>query len=368
MNNKWLIAAVIIVVLGGIWYFAARPKVASGEPIKIGADFSLSSFGAGWGENDRDAAMLAVKEINAKGGVLGRPLQLNIQDNQSTAKDAVSAAQNLIAGGAKFLLTGWTDQTLAVAPLLVPNNVLGITISAGSNNVTDGSPNLFRVWPADAGQATAIAEYIHDKGYKRVAIFHNPGFYEDDLYARFKQDAARLGLTLVADQAIPDAQTSDVRTPMAKIKEANPDVIYFNTITGLGIREARRIGLNVAMAWFNDATDETFTNKAGGVAALEGLVYPVHGPSTPGFVDAFKKEYNREPGTSANTTYDGVMLLAQAIERAGSTDITKVSAELLKVKDYQGASGTITINDKRDRAMGEVIIMQVKNGQYVKAE
>lgn len=368
--KKWLWIVVIMLIIIVLIAISTRPKTADTSAIKIGANFSLTSFGAGWGEYNRDAALLAVKEINNNGGINNRKVELIIEDNKSSVAGAIDAANKLISiDGVHVMLTGWADYTNTVAPLLEKNKVVGVTVSAGSPDITKQSSWLFRVWPKDSFLSQSLVNYIIKQGYKKVAIFQTIGAWENGTVSAFKQQLSEAGLVLVASESVnPDSK--DVKTELAKIKSANPDIIYIIALeptTGLFIKELKKTNFNVQKLFAVEANTPSIITASGGVANMEGLVYPVTKPPQSDFANNFTTEYGHAPGVSADTTYDAVMLLAQVIKKVG-TDPDVIRGELAKTKDYKGASGTITFDANRDRNEAPIQLMQVKNGKFVELE
>jgi len=366
---KWIVGLIVllVVVVWGYSVFKNPSSPVSNEPIKIGADFSLTSFGASWGEFNRDAASLAVKEINNGGGINKQRVELLIEDNKSSVIGAIDAAQKLInIDGVHILLTGWADYTNTSAPLLAPNKVVGVTVSAGSPDITKQSSWLFRVWPRDSFLSQALANYIETKGYKKVAIFHTIGAWENGTVSAFKEQLSALGKTVVAEELVnPDSR--DVKTQLTKIKNANPDVIYIialEPVTGLFLSESKKIGLNSPKLFAVDADTSELIKASGGVGNMEGLVYPITKAPRTDFVDKFTAEYGHSPGVSADTTYDAVMLLAQTIKKVGS-DPDAIRTELAKTKNFQGVSGVITFDEDRDRNEAPIQLMTIKGGEFI---
>ncbi len=365
----WTIIVIIVIILIVVGVLSNKPSsdVSSANSIKIGADFALTGYGASWAENNRDGAQLAINEINQAGGVLGRNLELVVQDNQSSSRGAVDVASKFInTDQIKYILTAWSEFTVPVIPLLEQNSVIGIGVSVGDPSVAEKSPWFFDVWPRDGFLSQASADYVKERGLKKVAIFSTIGSWENSVVPVFKEQISKNGLTLVASESADPTKT-DFKTQISKIKASSPDVIYIQALepsAGTFIRQARQLGLGMPIIYAT-ALDPSLVDAAGGLKALEGLAYPVYKSSTPEFLEKFKKEYGREAGVSADTAYDSVNVLAEAIKRANSDDPQKVKDQLQKIADFPGASGNITFDMTRNRGKADVILMVVKDGQSV---
>ena len=354
-TTLWIIVG-IVVVIGIIIAVSKKSPPTSGETIKIGANLALTDFGASWAENELKGAQLAVKEINNEGGVMGRPLQLVVEDNQSQSKGSVSATNKLISvDKVSFLLTGWSDQTEPVIPIISQNKVLTITVSAGAAGITKGSPYLFRTWPSDAIAVDALVKYAKEEGYKKVAIANSIGAWEATLVESFKTLAPQNGIT-VTDQVAFAMDVPDFKTQIAKLKASAPDAIFIPITSGpveRFVKQSGDLALNIPLLFPVDVTAIGVPEKAP-ASSLAYLTYATYAPSTEKFVAAYKKEYGVEPGVSADTAYDAVHMLAQAIEKAGTTDVEKVKESF---STWDGASGQITFDQDRDRSTAEVILM-----------
>ncbi len=359
MNKKIIWIVGIVVVVGVLIFLGNRNSKTvevSNQSIKIGADLSLTDFGASWGENELKGAQLAVKEINKNGGVLGRNLELLSQDNQTQAKGSVSAVTKLIsADGVHFMLTGWNDETEPVIPIITQNKVLTITVSAGSVGITKKSPYLFATWPADEFAVKSLVTYAAHNGFHRMAVVNSIGSWENSQATSFKKFADQERISVI-DQFSFQADTLDVRAYISKIKTEKPDAVFIAFTEGpleRFLTEAGEFGLNIPILYPADITTLGVPSKVSS-DYLKKLVYSTYAPSKQGFVDAFKNEYGVEPGTSADTAYDAVYMLAKAIEKSGTTDTDKVRASFAP---FDGASGQITFDEDRGRADAEVILM-----------
>ncbi len=359
MSKKlsWLIGVVVLIVLFVLFrnYRPEDQNLDMGN-IKIGADFALTSFGASWAENELKGAQLAVKEINQAGGVLNRNLELIAEDNASGAKGSVSAANKLISvDGVKFLLTGWSDQTEPIIPIITQNKIVTVTVSAGATGITKGSPYLFRTWPADSIAVKSLVEYSKDKGFKKIAVVNSIGAWEHTLVDTFKTLATQNGIS-VSDSAAVQIDTQDFKTLVVKLKTQNPDAIFIPITSGpieRFVKQAGELGLNIPLMYPVDLTAIGVPEKVP-AQYLKNLIYTNYASSREWFVASYKKEYGQTPGVSADTAYDAIHMIARAIEKAGTTDVDDVMSSFTP---FDGASGKIVFDENRDRTDAEVILM-----------
>ena len=351
-------------VIGLIWW-GARSESNQGDTIKIGAVFSLTGPGATWGENNLRGAQLAVEELNNNCGVLGRQLELVVEDNQTEARDSVSAAQKLVnLNGAQFLLAGWTEHVLPLVPFINQEKIVTITVSAGAPDVAKQSSYLFRTWPSDVFPIQNLIVVAQSNGWRKVAVAQTIGPWEDGLRQAFIKEAELTGLQVLEATQSP-LGTKDFRTDIAKLQTAKPDVVYLPVQTSSlssFVQQSAQLGFRPQFFYAVDLNTQENVEGVGDISLLEGFIYPIYARSDEDFIQAFKDEYGEQPGVAADTAYDAVYMLARAIEKAGTTDADVVRSSF---QDFDGASGRIAFDSDGDRSSAPVILMTVKNGRFV---
>ncbi|MBI5126496.1 MAG: ABC transporter substrate-binding protein [Candidatus Taylorbacteria bacterium] len=355
-----LVVLVVIIVVGVSFVTkgsTSRQDVGgTQELIKIGANFALSSFGASWGEPSKQGAELAAFQINQNGGVLGRQVVVVTEDNYSEAKGSVSAVNKLISiDKVNFLLTGWTDQTEPVIPIITQNKILTVTVSAGAADFTKKSEYLYRTWPSDAIAVKELVAYAKSKNFKKVALVQSIGPWENSLIEVFTSLAKEQGIKVVSPVSFP-IDTQDFKTHVSKIKQSKPDAVFAAITSGpieRFLQQSGELKIGTPILYPVDVAALGATAKVS-VPYLKNLIYAIYTPSRQVFVDAFKAKYGTEPGPGADTAYDAVYMIARAVEKAGTTDVEKVKTAFTP---FDGASGTITFNEFRDRSDAQVILM-----------
>lgn len=339
------------------------------EPIKIGATLTLTGFGASYGDSARKGIELAVEQVNKEGGIGGVPLQVVYEDfKEIDLKAAASAAQKLTEiDGVKVILTQWSEDSEVVWPIAAEKGVVTLSIMAGAKGLTKKSPLLFRVWPSDETFVSATVDYALKQGAKKAAIIAEQTAYFTSLKAVNEELwEQKTGSKAFVQEIAPG--TVDVKTVLLKIKEEKPDVVFIQVTTvleGLVLKQAKEIGLEALMIG-NVGTDDLVVINTAGVAA-EGVVYPQYVPATPEFVEMFKIKYGAEPNIPADHAYDAIMALAKVMREHGTTT-KSIQKGLYAIKDYEGASGKITIDETGDRLGKEVQLKTIKNGKGVLLE
>jgi branched-chain amino acid transport system substrate-binding protein len=375
----WIAVIAIIIIIAGVWYFQnSKPEAAvSGESIKIAVSTMLSGNWSSLGDNIVMAAKLAVEDINKSGGINGRPVELVIQDSGLDSKTGLAAAQKLInTDSIKYIIGGTSSNgTMAAAPLVNDKKVVYLTPVTGGTNIDNAGEYIFRTANSDllAGRDLALAAF--KLNYKKVAVVSEVTEYTLDIEKTFKDTlSGQGGVVAVSEQFQPG--TTDFRTIVAKVKASNPDAILILSQTGVSgahfIKQAKEAG--VAKPLLSDFTFVANADAQKIVVSFDGIYFadPAYG-SDKSKTKAFFSRYEKTFGSPsvipfhAASTYDSVMMLADAL-RASGDDSVKVHDWLLSnVKNWQGLMGTYSLDSNGNSDLGFVMKI-VKNGQFVKLE
>jgi branched-chain amino acid transport system substrate-binding protein len=357
-----------IVVLAGVgvavWYGVARkPAQTAANPIRIGAILELTGNFASQGENSQRGMELAIKEINQNGGILGRPLQAVYQDNKGDKpQEAIGGLNALVAQNVRLVIgPNLTPSATALAPLVESRNVLLMSPSVGSEKFAGASKNIFDLWPPDIHTSQGLAEFVYQKGYRRIAIFASQQEWEKAQGEFVKQKFEALGGT-VANIQFPLASNTDLKTEASKIQASNPEVILFTNYGETGTAAKRLRDLGVTAPFFSVLIYEPEIAKAQG--ALENTVFITSDVTTPEFMAKFKAAYNTMPSFPAANAYDSVYVLAEAMRRSGSTEVQSVVNELASFGEWKGASGIFRF-DADGNAVKVPIYNQVMGSSYI---
>ncbi|HEY7574984.1 MAG TPA: ABC transporter substrate-binding protein [Thermoanaerobaculia bacterium] len=364
-----LSAAVILVVACG--------KRGAGDEIPIGEYGSLTGTTATFGQSTDNAIKMAFDEINAAGGVLGKKLKLFVEDDQSKPEEAATAATKLVNQNRVIALLGEvsSSRSLAAAPIAQAAQIPMVSPSSTNPRVTQVGNYIFRVCFTDPFQGAVMAKFAHDTlKLKKVAILVDVrNDYSVGLQTFFRQHLKQLGGEVVAEQSYSEGD-SDFHAQLTQIKAANPEGIYvpgYYTEVGTIARQARELGITVPLLG-GDGWDSPKLWEIGG-EALNGCYLSNHystddpSPVVQSFVAEYKKRYNQLPDALAALGYDAAKILVDAISRAGSTDGLKIRDALAMTKDFQGVTGSITINSDRN-AVKPAVILKVENGKFTLVE
>lgn len=356
-------------------------NTVSGDTIKIGANLELSGNVASYGSSIGDGATLAVEEINAKGGINGKQIELIKVDNKSENSEATTAAIRLAEQEKVVAMIGPATSGNTVATVQIANKykVPVVTASGTAPNVTEADNGevheyAFRTCFIDPFQGTVAANFATGElGAKNVAIYaDNASDYAKGLAASFKETIEKNGGKVVAEEAYV-AKDVDFKATLTKIKSANPDFVFipgYYEEVGLIVKQAREIGITAPLMGADGWDSPTLVDLAGGAALNNTFITNHYSSEDPdstiqGFVEAFKAKYNEAPNAFHALGYDTVYFLKDAIERSGD-NITGESIKnaLAETKDLQLITGTFTV-DKMHNPVKSATVLEFKNGNQV---
>jgi branched-chain amino acid transport system substrate-binding protein len=352
----------------GVWAAAlmlAAGSVHAADPIKIGMVAPLTGPGAESGRFQTQGAKLAAEEINKAGGVLGRPLELVIEDDQTTNPGVVLAFSKL-AGDADipaFLGPIRSTQIHAMAPDALK---LGKPVMIGGTDPAlthMGNPWLFRFRPNDSYSARVIADFgVKTLGKKKWAIVHSTDAFGTAGMKNLVEALKAQGIEPALVQGYPN--NSQDFTPVAlAVKQSGADVMgtymTFEPDQGIFAKQLRQLG--VTLSWVGSPTTVTTTALKLAGPALYGSYAVVDfnrdsNPTAKEFAAKYEAAYKSPPDIFASWSYDALHVLANAIGSAKSLDPEKMRQAILAVKGYQGAEGTYNFDKNGDGLHGYNIV------------
>ena len=352
-------------------------KEGSKKEILVGEYGSLTGGIATFGISTRDGSQLAFDDINGKGGILGQKIKLLVEDDQSKPEEAGTVVNKLIHQDNVVAMLGHvaSSHSLAAAPICQAEKIPMISPSSTNPRVTQVGNYIFRVCFLDTFQGAVMAKFAFDTlKVKKVAILVDVrSDYSVGLQTFFGQAFKKLGGEIVSEQSYSQGD-SDFRAQLTAIKAANPEAIYvpgYYTEVGTIVHQARELGITVPFLG-SDGWDSPKLWEIGG-PALNGCYFSNHyatddpNPVVQKFVNDYKTKYNQLPDALAALAYDAARILADAMQRAGTTDGEKVRDAIAATKDFDGVTGRISINEERN-AVKSAVIVKVENGKYLLTE
>ncbi len=343
------------------------------EPIKIGEIEPMTGKDAAFGQSSHRGVQMAIDEINARGGVLGRLLLLVDDDNQSKPGDTATIAKKLVGRDkvAAIVSGGTSSACLEAAPICQAARVPFVADQATAPEVTEKRDYIFRNCFIDPFQGAMLAKFALTKlGAKRVAVLTSVTTpYSVGLSRVFRDRFLALGGTIAADQKYAEGD-KDFRAQLTTIKAAAPDAIIatgFYTEAALICKQARDLGLSCPL-FGGDGWEAPELMEIGG-KAVEGVFYVSHyssestAPEVREFVKKYRARFSGEtPDSMAPLGYDATLIVADAIARAGSTEGPKLRDALAATKNFPGVTGVTTIDSQRN-ASKPAVLLTVKNGK-----
>lgn len=347
---------------------------SGGDTILIGEFASLTGKEATFGISSHEGTILAVKEINAAGGVLGKQLELKTEDDQSKAGEPANVVNKLISKDNVVAILGEvaSSRSLEAAPICQQNGVPMISPASTNPKVTETGDHIFRVCFIDPFQGTVIANFATKTlNAKKVAVFTDvKSDYSKGLAKFFKEGIAKAGGQVVAELDF-NGGDKDFKAQLTAIKTAGPDAVFipaYYTDVALICIQAKQLGISIPFLGGDGWESPTLIEI--GKDAVEGHYFSTHysadagTPKVQNFVESYKKEYQgKVPDAMAALGYDSAMFLADAIKRANSTDPGKIREALAATKEFEGVTGKMAINEQRD-AVKSAVILQVKGGKF----
>lgn len=346
----------------------------AGDTIIVGEYGSLTGAEASFGHSSDDAIQMATEEVNKSGGINGKQVILVTEDDQSDSSKAETAVKRLIDEKNVIAVLGEVASSSSIAGGKVCQSKQIPMISPSSTNkaVTEVGDYIFRVCFIDPFQAAVVARFSHDVlKANNVAIYTNKaqtysvGFSHD-----FKDAFEKMGGKIVKEQSY-GKDDKDFRGALTAIKAANPQAILvpgYYSDAGSIAKQARELGITVPLLG-GDGWDSTALFDTGG-DAVNGCYFSDHmsvdnpNPTVQKFVDSFKKKYNgKKPDALAALAYDAANLLFDSIRRAKSLSHQDIRDAIAATKDYQGVTGSITMDANRNASKPAVMI-KVENKQF----
>ncbi|MFO1414068.1 MAG: ABC transporter substrate-binding protein [Burkholderiales bacterium] len=368
---------------GAALAFAALAAQAA-DPIKIGSVLSVTGPAAFLGDPELKTLQLYVDDINKKGGVLGRPLQLVHYDDGSDANKANGFGKRLIEDDKVDILIGGTTtgSTMSIVPLAEKAGVPFISLAGAVVIVEPVKKWVFKTPHTDRMAAEKVFEDMKKRGITKVALLSETSGFGQSGKKETEAVAAKYGITLVANETYGPKDT-DVSPQLTKIK-ATPGVqavFVFGLGQGPAIvtKNYKQLGLTLPMYQSHGVASDEYLKLSG--PAAEGVrlpspaqliptKLPANDPQKPvvnAYENAYKAAYKADVSTFGGYAYDGLMLAVEAFKKAGSTDKAKVRDALEATKGYVATSGTFNMSptDHMGLDLSAFRMLEVKNGDWI---
>ncbi len=350
----------LILGVAGATLLAAAAAGAA-EPIKIGSFLSITGPASFLGDPEARTLRLYIEKINAAGGVLGRPLALVIYDDGGDANAARTFATRLVESDRVVAVVGGTTTatTMAAIPVLEDAQVPFISLAGGIEIVEPVKPFTFKTPHTDKMACEKIFEDVKKRGLSKVGLISSTAGFGASMRNQCLKVAPAHGIEIVADERYAPGDT-DTTPQLGKIKAAGAQVIVnadFGQGPAIVTRNVRQLGLDLPLYQSHGVASKSFIELAGpaaegvrlpAAAMLVAEQLPADDPQKKVVLDyktTYESTQNQPVSTFGGHAYDGLMLLVQAIERAGSTEGVKIRDALRATKGFVGTGGVVNMSE-----------------------
>ena len=357
------------------------------EPIRIGSVLSVTGPAAFLGDPELKTLQLYVEEINKKGGVLGRPLELVHYDDGSDAAKANSFGKRLIEDDKVDILIGGTTtgSTMSIVPLVEKAGIPFISLAGAVVVIEPVKKWVFKTPHTDRMAAEKVFEDMKKRGISKIALLSETSGFGASGKKETEGAAARYGITLVANETFGPKDT-DVGPQLTKIK--NTPEVQAVFVFGLGqgpaivTKNYQQLGITLPQYQSHGVASDEYLKIAG--SAAEGVRLPSPAQLIPeklaandpqkavvtAYEKAYKERYKQDVSTFGGYAHDGLMLAVDAIKRAGGTDKAKVRDAIESTKGFVATSGTFNMSptDHMGLDLSSFRMLQVKGGDWTFAQ
>jgi len=355
--------------------------VNAAEPIKIGTFLTVTGPAAFLGDPELKTLQMVIEDLNVKGGLNGRKIELVHYDTGGNAREALNFVKRLIRKDNVDIIVGGTTSgdSLAVILEVEKESVPFISLAGAVQIIEPVRKWVFKVAHTDRMAAAKIFEDLRKRGLNKVALITGDGGFDKSGREQVLKLAPEYGITLVADESYGNKDT-DMTTQLTKIRATDAQAIInfgFGQAPAIVTKNIKQLGIALPVYQSHGVASKTFIDLAG--EAAEGVRLPAAAlvvaeqlpdtdPQKP-ILLAYKKEYEAKHGpvsTFGGHAYDGIMIAAEAIKRAGGTDKAKVRDEIEKTSGFIGTAGVfnMTSEDHMGLNLDAFKMVEIRDGAW----
>lgn len=380
ISKRLLISLVCLALLLAASFSCKEQKQ---ETIKIGAIFSITGPASFLGDPEEKTATMIVDEINQKGGIDGKKIELIIKDSAGFPERALTAAKQLIHEENVLAIIGpsTSGETLKIKNICEENKIILISCAAAEVITVPVMPYIFKVAQNDSFGAQKICDVMKKKSLKKIGIISSNDGYGDAGKRQMEKAAAKNGIDVLISE-VYDKKTLNLTGVLSKVKEKNVQaVVNWSVVPAQSIvpKNMKQLDMNVPLFQSTGFGNIKYVKEAG--EAAEGIIFPCgriliaemlpdNHPQKEVLIKYkkdFKKKYGEEASTFGGHAYDAIIILAEAIKKAGA-DKEKVREAIENIKDLPGIGGIYNFSPSNHLGLTinslEMII--VRGGTFVK--
>lgn len=362
---------------------AVLPLAAAGKTVKIGAIFAVTGPASFLGAPEQKTALMLVDQINAQGGINGDKIQLVIKDSEGSPEKAVSFAKQLIDEDKVFAIIGPTTsgESLAIKKICEGSKTILISCAAADAIVNPLASWVFKTPQKDSDVVKWIYGTMKKKGLTKIGVLSaNTGFGKSGK-AQLEALAASSGITILISEVF-DKQATDLTAVLTKIKAMNVQAVVNWSIEpaqSIIPKNMKQINMNVPLFQSHGFGNLKYAAEAG--KAGEGIIFPCgrifvadqlsDKDPQKAVLQKYKKDYEakykEDVSTFGGHAYDALLILSEAVKKAGSTDKEKVRTAIENIKGLAGTGGIFNYSptDHSGLGMDSLSLLTVKDGKFV---
>lgn len=360
--------------IAGLAGAATFAMAAGAYAMDIGVQVPTTGSEATYGQDMVNAVQIAIDEINAAGGLLGEQLSIVVGDAACDPQQSVNAAARLVSAGVVGVVGGYcSGATLPTLQIYGEANVPFVIAAANSTQlIPENQGNAFMINSTGADQATKAVEFLESRGVETIAIVNQGDAYSQDLAVLTNEEWTEAGHEVVATETVNKGE-QDYSAVVTNIRAANPDAVFWTAYYadgGLLIRQLRQAGYQGIIAVGDGSNSPLLFDIAGGAAeGVFAFSNPTADflPEAAEFIETYQDDYGTAPGPYAPLAYDGMKLLAWAIEEAGSTDADAIIETLASADGQEWLAGPISFTDENTLARSNFIVLEGHDGAWIRA-
>ena len=381
--RRMLVGAVGMCLIGVLWFGGSSFAAEAPQPIKIGAIFSVTGPAAFLGAPEEKTARMFIDKINGQGGLLGRKLELVLKDSGGDSAKAVSFAKQLIEEEKVTAIIGpsQSGETMQIKDLCEGNKMILVSCAAAEVIVNPVAKYVFKTPQKDSQAVTWIYRTMKDKGITKIAVLSGNDGFGSAGKKQLEELAKPEGIEILANE-VYDKQATDLTDILTKVK-AVPGVqavVNWTIVPAQSIvpKNMKQIGLNVPLFQSHGFGNRKYVEQAG--AAAEGILFPAgrllvvdelpddHPQKK--LLASYKKDYEalykEDVSTFGGHAYDALLIVTEAIKKAGSTDRDKVRDAIENLHGLVGTAGVFNFSatDHTGLDLSAFEMLTVKNGKF----
>ena len=362
----WIVGIVVVIV---IIVVATRSSNTDTGPIKVGFIGGLTGDVSSLAVFSQAAVQIATDEVNAAGGINGRPIQVIYEDGQCSPGPSTSAAQKLISIDKVSAIIGGlcSSETSAFVPNAMKNKVVTISYCSSAPGLSNSGDYFFRTYPSDAYQGIFAADYAYNTlGARKIAIVYHISDWGTGLKEVFSKEFTKLGGTIVAAEGTAQ-DVRDYKTQVAKIQSSGFDHVYIPVYPNGGevlVKQLVNAGISTTkIIGAEDLNDLNFLTHTKGIA--DGIVITASkiSPSEAFTQKMITKKGGTEVPICAPEAYDAMLALAQGLKQAGTNPDALQKA--IRALDFKGESGEISFDEHGDLKKASYVVKKIDNASLI---